>query len=266
MRWIAHAVMGPDDHSGSTRRSRPSAMSSSTSHSGVTGANRGLGRALVKASLAARAKRVYAGARDPARLRDLVAMAPDQVVPLELDITSAGSLAAAAASAGDVTILVNNAGVLAAYGVLASTPAELEADFATNFFGTLAATRAFLPALERAERAAIVNVLSVVSLANMPALGGYSAAKAASFSATQALRGELAKKKVSVHGGFPGLIDTDMVRHMEMPKTSPEEVARAIVEGVEAGREEILPDPASRQMFEVWRRDPKALERQLAGA
>jgi len=230
----------------------------------VTGANRGLGRALVTATLAAGAKRVYAGARDPGQLRDLVADAPDRIVPLQIDITSAGSLAAAAAAAGDVTVLVNNAGVLAAYGVLTSTPAQLAADFATNFFGTLAATRAFLPALERAPRAAIVNVLSVASLANVPALGGYSAAKAASFSATQALRVDLAAKNVAVHAVFPGPIDTDMVRGMPMAKTSPEDVARAIVEGVEAGLEEILPDPASRQMFDVWKRDPKALERQLA--
>lgn len=230
----------------------------------VTGANRGLGRALVAASLEAGVKKVYAGARDAGQLRDLVATAPAKIVPLAIDITSPASLAEAAARAPDVTVLLNNAGVLAAYGVLASTPAQLEADFATNFFGTLAATRAFLPALERAPRAAIVNVLSVVSLANMPALGGYSAAKAASFSATQALRGELAKKNVSVHAVFPGPIDTDMVRAMDMPKTSPEAVAKAIIDGVEAGLDEILPDPAARQMFDVWKRDPKALERQLA--
>lgn len=230
----------------------------------VTGANRGLGRALVTASLSAGAQRVYAGARDPAQLRALVATAPEQIVPLQIDITSPASLDAAAAVARDVTVLMNNAGVLAAYGVLASTPAQLAEDFATNFFGTLAATRAFLPALERAERAAIVNVLSVVSLANMPALGGYSAAKAAAFSATQALRGDLAKKNISVHGVFPGPIDTDMVRQMQMAKTSPEDVARAVIDGVVEGREEILPDPTSRQMFELWKSDPKALERQLA--
>jgi short-subunit dehydrogenase len=214
--------------------------------------------------ISAGARRVYAGARDPSQLDDLVAQARDRIVPLRIDITSTESLDAAAAQARDLTVLVNNAGVLAAYGILASTRAQLEADFATNFFGTLAATRAFLPALERAERAAIVNILSVASLANVPALGGYSAAKAASYSATQALRGDLAKTKISVHAVFPGPIDTDMVREMPMTKTSPEEVARAIVEGVEQGREEILPDPASRQMFDVWRRDPKALERQLA--
>jgi NAD(P)-dependent dehydrogenase (short-subunit alcohol dehydrogenase family) len=230
----------------------------------VTGANRGLGRALVSASLDAGARRVYAAARQPKQLDGLVASGRGKIVPLELDITSGASLEAAAARATDVTVLMNNAGVLAAYGILKSSPAELAADFATNFFGTLAATKAFLPALERAGHAAVVNVLSVVSFANIPALGGYSAAKAASFSATQALRADLAKRNIAVHGVFPGPIDTDMVRSVEMPKTSPEAVARAIIDGVEQGLEEILPDPASRQMFDVWKSDPKALERQLA--
>jgi NAD(P)-dependent dehydrogenase (short-subunit alcohol dehydrogenase family) len=231
----------------------------------VSGANRGLGRALVEASLAAGARRVYAGARDPKQLEAVVAQAPDKVVALALDITDARSLEAAAARVPDVTVLFNNAGVLASYNVLASTRAQLEQDFATNFFGLLAATRAFLPALERAGGAALVNVLSIVSLANMPALGGYSAAKAAAFSVTQALRGDLGKKHISVHAVFPGPVDTDMVREMEMAKTSPAVVARAIVEGVEQGLEEILPDPASREMFAMWMRDPKALERQLGG-
>lgn len=231
----------------------------------VTGSNRGLGRALVTTSLAAGAKRVYAAARDTTKLAELVATDPARIVPLALDITSADSLAAAARVATDVTVLINNAGVLSAFGILDTPRAALEADFATNFFGTLAATQAFLPALERADRAAIVNVLSIVSFANMPGVGGYSAAKAAAYSATQALRSELAKKRIAVYGAFPGPIDTEMVRGMEMTKTSPDDVARAIVDGVVAGQEEILPDPMSRQMFEMWKHEPKALERQFAG-
>jgi NAD(P)-dependent dehydrogenase (short-subunit alcohol dehydrogenase family) len=230
----------------------------------VTGSNRGLGRALVAASLEAGAKRVYAGARDPRQLEALAARAPERIIPLAIDITDAGSLQAAAARATDVTVLVNNAGVFASTGVLASTPAQIEQDFATNFFGTLAATRAFLPALERSRDGAVVNVLSVASLASMPALGGYAAAKAAAFSATQALRGELRNKGIRVHAVFPGPIDTDMIRHFEMVKTSPEVVARAILEGVEQGLEDILPDPVSQQIFALWKSDPKALERQLA--
>lgn len=142
-------------------------------------------------------------------------------------------------------------------------------DFATNCFGTLAASKAFLPALSRAGagaggHAALVNVLSVVSLCNMPALGAYSASKAAAYSITQALRWDLAKLNIAVHAVFAGAIDTDMVRAMEMTKTSPEDVARAIVSGVERGVEDIFPDPMSKDLCATWRRDPKELERQLA--
>ncbi len=234
----------------------------------VTGANRGLGRALVQATLDAGARRVYATGRDVRQLDALARLAPDRVVALALDVTDAASLAAAAVAAPDVTVLINNAGVLASYNVLESSREAIEQDFAINLFGTLAATRAFLPALARAGAAggaALVNVLSVVSLASMPALGGYSAAKAAALSITQAMRGELTARGIAVHAVLPGPIDTDMVRAIEMAKTSPAEVARAILEGVERGADDILPDPASQQMFALWQRDPKALERQLGG-
>ncbi len=234
----------------------------------VSGANRGLGRALVQAALEAGARRVYAGARDPAQLTELVATARDRVVPLALDITDRRSLAAAAEHAHDISMLFNNAGVLASFGVLTSSDDDLARDFATNCFGMLNATKAFLPALERAGAhggAAIVNVLSIVSLTNMPALGGYSASKAAAYSITQALRGELAAKRVAVHAVLAGPIDTDMVRGMELPKTPPSEVARNIVAAVERDQDDILPEGGSQGMFEAWRRDPRAFERQLAG-
>lgn len=233
----------------------------------VTGANRGLGLALVQAALARGARRIYAGARDPKRLDDVVKRASDKIVPVALDITSAASLAAAAAVAEDASILINNAGVLASYNVLTSSDEHIAQDFTTNFFGTLAATKAFLPALERAGSrggAALVNVLSIVSLANMPGLGAYSASKAAAFSITQALRADLAKKGIAVHAALPGAIDTDMVRAFEMPKTSPEAVAAGILDGVEAGQDDIAPDPMSRELVAGWRRDPKDLERRLA--
>lgn len=229
----------------------------------ITGANRGLGRALVTASIARGAKRVYAAARDARKLAEVVALEPERIVPLGLDVTKPASIEAAAAQARDVSVLINNAGVLASFGVLACTPAQIEQDFATNFFGTLATTRAFVPALVE-RQGALVNVLSVVSLANMPGLGGYAAAKAAAFSVTQTMRAELSSKGVSVHGVFPGPIDTDMVRDFPLGKTSPELVARAILEGVEEGLEDIAPDAVGREMLAVWRRDPKALERQLA--
>lgn len=233
----------------------------------VTGANRGLGRALVLASLEAGARRIYAAARDVETLEPLLELAPERLVRLSLDITDSRSLAAAAAAAPDVSVLFNNAGILASYNVLTSTPEQIAQDFSTNFFGLVAATKTFLPALERAgavDGAALVNVLSAASLANVPSLGAYSASKAAAFSITQALRGDLAKRGISVHGVFAGPIDTDMVRAMDMPKTSPEQVAKAIVAGVELGQEDISPDPFSADVLAAWRRDPKGLERQFA--
>jgi NAD(P)-dependent dehydrogenase (short-subunit alcohol dehydrogenase family) len=230
----------------------------------VTGANRGLGRELVNAGLQAGARRIYAGARDLAQLETLVRAGEGRVVPLQIDVTREQSLAAAAKSAPDVSLLFNNAGVLASYGVLSSSTQDLERDFATNFFGVVAATRAFLPALERAKRAAIVNVLSVVSLANLPGLGGYSASKAAAYSLTQALRSDLSTRGISVHGVFAGAIDTDMTRAMDMPKASPVDVARAILKGVEAGTDDIFPDAMSEGISLTWRQDPKQLERQMA--
>jgi len=184
-------------------------------------------------------------------------------VPLRLDVTAPDQIAAAARLAPDVTVLFNNAGLLGAYSLLSTTTADLEREFATNFFGSLAVTRAFLPALERAQGAALVNVLTVVSLASMPALGGYSASKAAAFSMTQALRAELRGKGVQVHAVFPGPVDTEMSRALTVPKTSAEEVARAIVEGVERGDEDIAPDPMSRQVVAAWRGAPKDVERQF---
>lgn len=232
----------------------------------VTGANRGLGRALVEALLSGGAKRIYAAARDPKKLDELVVRAPDRIVPLALDVTDPRSLEAAAARATDIEVLYNNAGVLASYNVLTSTAEQIAQDFETNFFGLVAATKAFLPALERAGtggRAALVNILSVASLANVPAIGAYSASKAAAFSITQALRGDLGKKGIAVHGVFAAAIDTEMTRDMDIPKTSAADVAAAILAGVAEGLEDISTDAISRDVLATWKRDPKALERQL---
>lgn len=233
----------------------------------VTGANRGLGRELVAWGLKEGARKVYAGARDPEQLKDLADQSQGRVVPVPLDVTREESLAEAARVASDVTLLFNNAGTLASHGVLTSRAEELQRDFATNAFGIVSATKAFLPALVRGAKeggAAVVNVLSVVSLANMPALGGYSASKAAAYSLTQSLRSELAPQGVKVHGVFAGAIDTDMTRGMDMPKARAADVAAAIFRGVEAGVEDIFPDAMAEGLFATWRRDPKELERQLA--
>jgi NAD(P)-dependent dehydrogenase (short-subunit alcohol dehydrogenase family) len=224
----------------------------------VTGANRGLGKAIVTALVEAGAARVYAAARDE---RTLTAQ-DSRVVPLTLDVTKPEQIAAAAKRAGDVTLLVNNAGTLSSFNVLTTSRAELDTDFRTQFHGTLDMIRAFLPALERAPGGAtIVNVLSLVSLASLPAMGGYSASKAAAYSMTQALRPELKKKRIEVLAALPGPIDTDMVKGIELPKTSAADVAKGVLAGIVRGDEEIFPDPMAQQMGALWHKSPKEYER-----
>lgn len=225
----------------------------------VTGASRGLGASLVEALLAAGASRVYAASRGG---KNAAAMDP-RVIPLTLDTTSAPEIAAAAARANDVTLLVNNAGVLSSYDVLTTSTADLASDFRTNVYGTLDVVRAFAPVLERSRGGAcIVNVLSLAALASFPALGGYSASKAAAYSITQSLRPALKARGIDVLAALPGPIDTDMVKALPIPgKASALETARGIVEGIERGDEEIYPDPMAKQMSAVWSVDPKAFER-----
>jgi NAD(P)-dependent dehydrogenase (short-subunit alcohol dehydrogenase family) len=233
-----------------------------TSAALVTGANRGIGRAIVEALLARGPRKVYAAARSTDTLADLVG--DPRVVPVQLDITDAAQIQAAAAVAGEVTLLVNNGGSLAFADLLAGDLADIRSDLDTNYLGTLAVTRVFVPVLERNGGGAIVNLLSLVALGAVPGMGGYSVSKAATTSMTQAVRAQVADKGITVHGVFPGAVDTDMIRAFEIPKTSPADVAHAILDGVEAGEEDIFPDPMSRDGHKLWRDDPKALERQMA--
>ena len=182
---------------------------------------------------------------------------------LNLDVKSSTDVRAAAEQAKDVTLLINNAGVLA-IGGLADVPADaLRDNMETNFYGMLHVIRAFLPTLEQ-HRGAIVNMLTLVALASMPGLSAYNASKAAGLSLTQSFRADLAKRGIAVHGVFPGAVDTDMIRAFQMPKTAPIDVARAVLAGVEAGEEDIFPDPMSQQLYAAWRQDHKAVERQFA--
>lgn len=230
----------------------------------VTGANRGLGLALTNELIARGARRVYAASRDKTKM--MTTASDPRIVPIQLDITNAEHVRAAVAAAGDTTLLINNAGVLASMSVLTSEPSKLRQDLDVNYYGVLDLVRAFLPALEKqvAKGAAIVNVLSVASLANMPALGGYSVSKAAVWSLTQALRGELRPRGIRVHAVFPGPIDTDMIRGFDMAKASAESVAKAILDGVRAGKDDIAPDAMSSSVLETFTRDPRAIERQFS--
>jgi NAD(P)-dependent dehydrogenase (short-subunit alcohol dehydrogenase family) len=222
----------------------------------VTGASRGIGRALVEEALQKGATRVYAAARQP------IAHSDRRVTSLILDVTDAAQIQAAAESVESLDILVNNAGVQP-YDDL-SDRAALEQSLDVNLFGPWAVTQAFLPLLTRS-KGAIVNNLSLVALAPFPLFPAYSISKAAAFNLTQSLRALLAGRGVTVHAVLTGPTDTDMTRGFEIPKASPESVARAIFDGVRNGDEEIFPDPMSASLAESWRLGPaKEFEQQNA--
>jgi NAD(P)-dependent dehydrogenase (short-subunit alcohol dehydrogenase family) len=222
----------------------------------ITGANRGIGRALVEEALRRGAKKVYAGTRGALQHPD------KRVTPLILDVTNAEQIREAADEVESLDILINNAGI-SLFDDL-SDRRVLEQQLAVNLFGPYDVTQAFLPLLTRS-RGAIVNVLSLSSLAAVPFSPAYSVSKAAAFSLSQSLRTLLAGRGVSVHRVLPGPVDTDMTRDLDIPKASPESVARAILDGVEKGEEEIFPDPMSESVAEGWRSGAvKALERQFA--
>jgi NAD(P)-dependent dehydrogenase (short-subunit alcohol dehydrogenase family) len=229
----------------------------------VTGANRGIGRAFIDALLERGAARVYATARDVSTLDAVVNLDRKRVVAIKLDVTDVSDAEAAADQARDVNLLINNAAI-ATLAPLTATPLTVVRDsMETNFFGIVNVTNAFIPVLEP-HRGAIVNMLTFVALASMPAFAAYNASKAAGWSLTQSLRADLAGRGIAVHGVFPGAVDTDMIRALEMPKTPAVDVARAVLSGVEAGDEDIFPDPMAQQLYAAWRQDHKAVERQLA--
>jgi NAD(P)-dependent dehydrogenase (short-subunit alcohol dehydrogenase family) len=222
----------------------------------VTGANRGIGQALVEEALKRGAKRVYAGTRHPLTHPDA------RVTPLTLDVTNAAQIKGAVEKVESLGILINNAGV-ALNGDIGDR-AALDESLAVNLFGTYGVTQAFLPLLTRS-RGAIVNILSVVSMAPLPTVPAYSISKAAAFSLTQSLRAILVGRGVRVHAVLPGPVETEMSRDFHVPKASAESVARAIFDGVEKGEEDIFPDPMSNSLAESWRNGAvKALERQFA--
>lgn len=230
----------------------------------VTGANRGIGRALVAALLKSSVKKVYACARDTSKLKDVIALDKQRVVALKLDVVDSGLIAAVAKAAPDVNILFNNAGVLEFGGILDVPQDKMAFQFATNFYGKLNMAAAFAPIIEKNGGGAIVNMLTLVALASMPGLSTYNASKAAAWSMTQSLRAALAAKSIQVHGVFPGAVDTDMLAGVDMPKTSPADIAGAIIAGIEAGAEDIFPDGMSTQVYAAWKQDHKAVEKQFA--
>lgn len=206
----------------------------------VTGANRGLGRHLA-AQLVERGAKVYAAARRPETV-DL----PD-VVPLRLDVTDEESIRAAARTASDATLLVNNAGISTGARLIAGDPDAVRAEMETNFFGPLAVTRAFTPVIRDNGGGAVLNVLSVLSWLHPAGVGGYAAAKAAAWALTDAAREELAPHGIAVSALHVGYMDTDMAAAVPADrKTDPADVAAQALDGVEKGLPEILADETTR--------------------
>ncbi len=242
----------------------------------VSGTNRGIGPATVKALLAAGAQKIYCGARDTKSIAKLVATSPKRLVAIELDVTKPEQVAKAAKTCSDVTLLVNNAGVnfntpLIGHDGIENARREME----VNYFGTLAMCRAFAPALKKAKTedskggapkgGAIVNMLSILAHVNLPLMGSLCASKAALLSLTQALRAELASQGTHVMAMLPGAVDTDMTAGLTIPKMKPAEVADAIIHGLEYGLEEVYPGGMAMGVAAGLSQDPKSVEKQFAG-
>lgn len=222
----------------------------------ITGANRGIGRALVDEALHRGARRVYAGTRDRFTAPD------ERVVPVALDLTNRAQIQDAVGAVESLDVLINNAGI-ARYDDL-SDPSVLERHLAVNLFGTHAVTRAFLPMLMRSS-GAVVNNLSINALAPLPLIPAYSISKAAAFNLTMSLRAFLAPEGVRVHAVLTGPVDTDMTRELDIPKSTPRSVASAIFDALARDEQDIFPDPVSQSLAPAWSSSPtKALERQFA--
>ena len=206
----------------------------------VTGANRGLGKRFA-AQLVERGAKVYAAARRPETI-DIPG-----VIPVQLDITDPGSVARAASLAGDVNVLINNAGISTMSSLLTGPMEDVRLEMETHYFGTLSVSRAFIPVIEANGGGSILNVLSVLSWWHSPEFGAYSAAKAASWAMTDALREQLAPRGVHVAALHVGFMDTDMAEFAPADqKTDPSVVAKLALDGLFAGDPEILADDLSR--------------------
>jgi NAD(P)-dependent dehydrogenase (short-subunit alcohol dehydrogenase family) len=210
----------------------------------VTGASRGLGRAYVQELAERGVATIYAGARDPSQVTG-------PGIPVPLDVTDPDQVTAAARRCADVTLLVNNAGVMTLSPLIgAPSMAGARAEIETNYLGTLAMCRAFAPILAANGGGAIVNMLSVVSFFTNPANGSYGASKAAEWSLTNGVRIELAHQGTQVVGVHAGFIDTEMARELagDAPKISPEDVTRQVFDAIEAGAVEVLADARTRRI------------------
>jgi ABC-type oligopeptide transport system ATPase subunit/NAD(P)-dependent dehydrogenase (short-subunit alcohol dehydrogenase family) len=231
----------------------------------VTGANRGIGRSFVKALLAMGARKIYAGARDIRGVEDLVKANPGKVVAIELDITKEADVTAAGVKCRDVSLLVNNAGINQKKSFLAAPDLEdARLEMRTNYFGPLQMCRTFAPILKANGGGAIVSMLSILSRVSLPAMGSLCASKAAALSLCQGVRAELAKQGTLVVSVMPGAVDTDMARDFPGAKENPDDVARAALQAVEQGTEDVYPGQMAQGIAAGLAQNPKAVEKEFA--
>jgi NAD(P)-dependent dehydrogenase (short-subunit alcohol dehydrogenase family) len=207
----------------------------------VTGANRGLGKALTEALLQRGAAKVYAAVRRPETITD------PRLVPIRLDLTDRATIDEAARLAGDVTLVINNAGISTHTPILGDEEG-LRQELEVNYLGPVAVARTFAPVLAATGGGALINVLSVLSWVSFPQAGGYSAAKSAMWAATNSLRQNLAQQHTQVLAVHVGYMDTDMAATVTAPKTAPHDVAQATLDALQAGQHEVLADEVSRQV------------------
>lgn len=231
----------------------------------VTGGNRGIGEAFVRALLAAQARRVYVGTRRREAAAHLVGEGAGRVVAVELDVTDEATISRAARECGDVTILVNNAGAYSMQTLIkAPDLAAARAEMETNYFGPLAMSRAFAPILAKARESAIVNVLSAGGLVAVPVMGGYSPSKFAARAMSTCLRAELAAQGTAVTALFVGSVDTRMSAHIQGNKESPGTIANAGLAAIRRRAEEVDTDPMAIEVRAATLREPEALARRFA--
>ena len=231
----------------------------------VTGANRGIGKAIVEQLIDQGAAKIYACARNKDSLQPLVEGHADKIIALELDVTNETHIQQAAKQAGDVNIVINNAGILNYTAIVAAADTNsAREEMEVNYFGLLNMTRAFAPILKTNGPGAFVNISSIGGLFGIPMLGTYCASKAAVHSLTQSVRGELASQGILVIGVYPGPIDTHMTKDIDMEKETPTQVAKAILKGIQNGIEDVYPDKVSQETAVGLQADSKAVEKQWA--
>jgi NAD(P)-dependent dehydrogenase (short-subunit alcohol dehydrogenase family) len=231
----------------------------------VTGANGGIGKYYLETLRAMGAGRIYAGARKLGSLDDLIALDPDRIIPIALDITDQATVEAAASQCSDVNLLINNAGIGLLKGFISAPDlSAARAEMEVNYFGTLALCRAFAPVLKVNGGGAIVNMLSILGRVNFPMNASYSASKGAGYILTQGIRAELAAQNTLVVGVMPATVDTKGSQDFPPPKVAPETVAREALQAVIDGLEDVYPGEQAKAIAAQLLSDPKGLEKAMA--